>query len=68
MIQRASRIEDVFLFSNGMVMVFDQDGCQIPEYQGRVEDVKAAIDAQFSGEWKNADWNKFRNGMKAFGV
>ena len=36
-------IKTVIRGSNNMVMVFDKDGEQIPEYQGRYEDVKESI-------------------------
>ncbi len=36
-------IKTVFRFQNNMVVVFDEKGEQIPEYQGRYEDVKESI-------------------------
>ena len=36
-------IKTVFKWGNGMVMVFDNRGEQIPEYQGQYEDVKGGI-------------------------
>lgn len=36
-------IEVVYRFANGMCIVFDKDGKQIPEYQGRWEDMKHKI-------------------------
>ena len=36
-------IASVIRWMNGNVMVFDADGNQIPEYQGRWEDVKYKI-------------------------
>lgn len=53
-------IKDVILWQNGMVMVFDEKGQQIPEYQGRVEDVKESIDKVFKGRWTNGDWKTKR--------
>jgi hypothetical protein len=38
-------ITKVFLFPNGMVMVFDQYGEQMPEYQGHYRDVHEKIRA-----------------------
>jgi hypothetical protein len=34
-----AKITHVYTFPNGMVIVFDQFGKQMPEYQGRVEEV-----------------------------
>jgi hypothetical protein len=36
-------IKTVIRIKNDMVMVFDEDGEQIPEYQGYYEDVKEKI-------------------------
>lgn len=36
-------IANVTRFVNGMVMVFDENGQQLHEYQGRWEDCRAAI-------------------------
>jgi hypothetical protein len=36
-------IKTVIRIKNDMVMVFDEDGEQIPEYQGPYEDVKERI-------------------------
>jgi len=35
----------VYRFTNGMVMVFDENGKQVPEFQGRWEEKKEAIEA-----------------------
>lgn len=43
------RIEKVYTFANGMVMVFDQYGQQMPDYQGRAEDVLPKIKAVYAG-------------------
>lgn len=37
------RIASVILWGNGMVMVFDQRGEQMPDYQGRLPNVRDAI-------------------------
>lgn len=37
------RIVHVIVWSNGMVSVFDRDGAQLPEYQGRFAERRAAI-------------------------
>jgi hypothetical protein len=36
-------IKTAIRFSNNMVMVFDEEGEQIPEYQGQYEKVKESI-------------------------
>lgn len=36
-------IKTIIRLMNDMVMVFDAEGEQIPEYQGQYEDVKASI-------------------------
>ena len=46
------RISNVWLFTNRVVVVLDQFGHQMPEYQGRVEDVREKINAVFSGVWR----------------
>jgi len=38
------RIENVYCFPNGMVAVTDQNGQQIPEYQGRYDEVWPKIE------------------------
>lgn len=32
-----------YVFANGMVMAFDQNGEQMPDYQGRLEEVEGKI-------------------------
>lgn len=51
-------IDHVIRFSNGMVMVFDEKGEQLPEYQGRYEEVKDKIlaDAPQSARFFRAVW------------
>lgn len=46
------RIHKVFRFPNAMVMVFDHDGRQLPEYQGRLPDVWDALAARLPAEAK----------------
>jgi len=41
--EEADMIDHVIKLSNRIVMVFDEKGEQLPEYQGRYEDVKAKI-------------------------
>ena len=36
-------IKSVYRLKNDTVMVFDAEGEQVPEYQGRYEDVKGSI-------------------------
>ena len=55
-------IKSVCKWQDGMVMVFDKKGEQIPEYQGQYENVKESIlkdappDAVFShGFWDEAE-------------
>ena len=36
-------IRTVIKFENNMVMAFDEEGEQIPEYQGRCEDVEERV-------------------------
>lgn len=51
------QITSVILWSNGTVMVFDQEGEQMPAFQGKLEEVKPRIDATFTGRWESGDWN-----------
>jgi len=50
------QIANVYHFGNGMVMVFDADGQQVPEYQGRYEDVIDKLRAVYSGPIIATDW------------
>ena len=51
-------IKDVIKFQNGMVMVFDEKGEQLPQYQGRYEEVKDKIlaDAPESAKFSHGVW------------
>ena len=51
-------IDHVIKFSNGMLMVFDENGKQIPEYEGRYEEVRDKIlaDAPESARFFRAVW------------
>jgi hypothetical protein len=53
-------IEHVYRFANGLVMVFDEDGEQIPEYQGRWTEKREEIlrDAQAWTEFYGADFRE----------
>ena len=53
---RARYITNVYLWQNGMVMVFDQFGEQMAEYQGPVEEVKDKIKAVYNGPWHGGNW------------
>lgn len=51
-------ISEAIRFQNGIVMVFDEKGEQMPEFQGRYEEVRAKILARapkstrfFHGVW-----------------
>jgi hypothetical protein len=56
----------VIVWQNGMVMVFDAAGEQVPEYrgqrmQGPVEEVRAALAAIVPpGRWERGDWQSGR--------
>lgn len=57
-------IKDVIKWSNGMVMVFNENGEQMGQFQGKYEDVKERIlknDASKFTEYFYADW---RGGLK----
>ena len=47
------RIQTVMVFPNGMATVCDQHGDQMPQYQGRWDDVREAVyrDAPADTEW-----------------
>lgn len=54
-------IKEVIRFQNGMVLVFDERGEQMPEYQGSYKDVRAKILAHatqnakfFHGTWSRS--------------
>ena len=58
--RRASMIKTVIRVRNNMVMVFDNKGEQIPEYQGYYEDVKDKIladapEGTLFNHWFNRD-------------
>ena len=58
---------NVAVFQNGMAMVFDQNGDQIPELQGRYHDVRAAIAARATPYTEikvDCDWSKVRDAMQ----
>lgn len=53
-----ARISRVYLWPNRMVMVFDQFGHQMPEYQGFVVDVRERLAEAGWPEnlWVREDW------------
>jgi hypothetical protein len=53
----ALKITNVYKFANGMVIVFDQHGQQMPEYQGRYEDVIDKIRAAYDGPIDERSWS-----------
>lgn len=53
---RLPAIDKVIVWQNGMVMVFDSDGNQIPAYQGVWLEKRAAILRAFHGTIKYAVW------------
>jgi len=53
-------IAAVYLWQNDMVMVFDQYGEQMLDYQGPVDQVKAKIDAVYTGAWTCVNWLELR--------
>lgn len=58
-----AKVKDVFIFTNGNVMVMDENGEQMSEYQGFILDVASKLaeacdkDTNFEiSEWK--DWRE----------
>lgn len=58
-------IDQVIRFSNEIVMVFDEKGEQIPEFQGRYEEVRAGIlaHAPKSAKFFHGIWNISANAL-----
>lgn len=58
-------IQDVIKFPNGIVIVFDEKGEQIPEYQGRYDQVRDMIlrDAPPTAKFIHAVFNLSGNGV-----
>lgn len=54
------RIKSVTVFQNGMAMVFDQSGQQMPEYQGLWSEVRDKVTAAYDGEIVGAVWPSAR--------
>jgi hypothetical protein len=50
-------ITNVYRFSNGMVMVFDQHGQQMPEFQGQFQEMIDKIRAVYDGPIVDAIWS-----------
>lgn len=65
--QSLHHITHVYRWQNGMVMVFDQFGEQMPEYQGLYEDVVEKINAVYDGIWYSGNWNARTYGVLSYG-
>jgi len=48
----------VILWTNGICMVFSDNGEQMPYYQGMFEVRAQRINNVFCGQWEYGDWNK----------
>jgi hypothetical protein len=60
------KIAAVYTFANGMCMVFDQHGQQMPEFQGRTDECLPKIRAAgFAGGVTHGTWGGFRNEQDA---
>jgi hypothetical protein len=46
----AAMVKTIIRTDDGMVMVFDERGEQVPEYQGNYDDVREKVLARASGE------------------
>lgn len=51
-------MSSVILWANGLVTVFDEQGQQMPEFQGQFHAVRTQINVVFSGNWEYADWRR----------
>ena len=58
-------IQEVVKFKNGMVVVFDEGGEQVPQYQGRYEEVRAKIlaHAPKGAKFFHGIWNVSSNAV-----
>lgn len=56
--REASYICKVIIWSNGLVMVFDQFGEQMPEYQGKEEEKIPEIRKVYAGIIDKGVWNQ----------
>lgn len=53
-----ARVKSAYLWANGMLMVFDENGQQIPEYQGPVGEVGDKLAAVFPrSQWHHGSWH-----------
>jgi hypothetical protein len=52
-------VEMVIAWSNGVVMVFDDRGEQMPALQGRLVEKRALIQAVYNGVWYAGDWQEW---------
>lgn len=53
-------VEMVIVWSNGMVVVFDERGEQMPALQGRLAAKRAQIQAVYTGVWYRGDWREWQ--------
>jgi hypothetical protein len=53
-------VEMVICWSNGMVMVFDDQGAQMPALQGRLIAKRAQIQAVYTDVWYTGDWQEWQ--------
>ncbi len=54
-------LKDVIFFTNGNVMVFDEDGEQIPELQGFIMDITPKL-ISVCNEYTQFSYMEFRSG------
>lgn len=60
-----NKIENVYIFSNGMALVIDEAGNQTPELQGKWAEVKEEVEAAILKQriQQNANWDDFRRSL-----
>ena len=51
-----AKVTSVYVFGNGMMMVFDENGVQMPKYQGPVEKCIDALRKVYDGPVIAAQW------------
>ena len=52
-----NRIASAYLLPNGMVMVFDEDGRALSEYQGSLEEIEPRLRSVSSVPIQEASWS-----------
>lgn len=55
------KIKTIFIFTNGMVAVFDQNGQQMPFFQGRKEEVMPKIKRRLNRQKGSVEWYGLNN-------